>query len=83
MAKIITNTDRLLTKLIQLQQDGKYSDYKFARILRVPRSTWQRTRSGDIRIGVKVIRSVLRAFPELSADVLLLLKGDNNGNANH
>ena len=83
MAKIINKQANLLTKLIDLQKNEHYTDMQFARKLGVPRSTWQLARTQVTKIGRKLLSAVLRTFPELSADVLLLLKGNNNGDAKH
>ena len=66
----------LLEKLIAKQKALGLTDKEFAAVLGVPRSTWQLTRSGVIRLGPRVALAARRAFPELTDEVIAFLLSD-------
>lgn len=77
-----TNEDPhpLLGKLIQLQQDAKLSDYKFAQSLGVGRVIWYWTRKQKRPIGKTLLEAVAKTYPELNADVIDYLRSGDHGN---
>lgn len=66
----------LLERLTEIQRREGYSDTVFARHLGIPRSTWQLTRTGVKRIGRRVALAAMRAYPELTGDVISFLLSD-------
>ena len=78
--KIATTNGLFLQKLIQKQ--GDQSDYAFARMIGVKRSLWQLTRTGKLPIGVTVLKAIVQIYPELNADVLDYLRGENHDDSN-
>lgn len=68
----------LLDKLLKKQ--GDLSDYKFAAMLHIPRTTWLGTKTGSRPIGITLLKAVKRTFPrEFDEDILQFLCGDNSG----
>jgi len=63
----------LLPKLIAKQRERGLSDREFAKLLDVPRSTWQLTRTGRVPLGPKVARGAQRAFDDLAPLATLFL----------
>lgn len=72
----------LLGKLIQLQKDSGLSDYKFAASLGVERVVWYSTRKGGRPIGKTLLKAIVQTYPELNADVLDYLRGENHDDSN-
>ncbi len=68
----------LLEILIGKQKNLNESDVQFARRLGVHRTTWQRTRTGDIRVAESIMTGAVKAFPELKDEVLNFLTNDVN-----
>lgn len=66
----------LREKLVARQQELGLNDTEFARLLGVPRSTWSLTRSGVKRVGPRIARAVLRAFPDLAPEAISFLLTD-------
>lgn len=66
----------LIERLKELQAKEGSSDYKFADKLEISPQLWQMTRTGKREIGLVILRATLRAYPELSRDVLFFLRGD-------
>lgn len=67
----------LLEKIRQKHEASGMTDKDFAqKVLRIPRSTWQRTRTGAIPLGPTVAKAAGRAFPDLTADVVYFLLSD-------
>lgn len=66
----------LLEKLVSRQRELGMTDIQFARMLGIPRSTWQNTRTGVRRIGRRVALATRRAFPDLRSDVDSFLLAD-------
>ena len=75
-SKIATELNPLLIKLIALQ--GDQSDYKFAANLQITRPLWQLTRTGKMPTGLTLLRAIIRTYPELHADVLDFLRGEDH-----
>lgn len=63
----------LLRKLIEKQRSLGLSDRQFAARLRIPRSTWQLTRTGKVPLGPRVARAAQAAFPEFAPDAIYFL----------
>jgi hypothetical protein len=72
--------DLILAKLLERQ--GKLSDYKFARILGIPRSSWINTRLKERPIGVTLLKAIVQIYPELNPDVLDYLRGEDHDDSN-
>lgn len=66
----------LLERLVEKQKELGLIDSEFARLLGVPRSTWQltRTRVKPLRWGIAA--AVVKTFPELEGDVALFLRSE-------
>ena len=65
----------MLLEKLRLKQ-GELSDYKFADKLGVSHQLWQMTRTGKREVGLTVLQGTIRAYPELSRDVLFFLQGN-------
>lgn len=59
----------LLDRLITLQEAHGWSDREFARKLGISNGLWSATRNRRKPLGRKALQGVLRAFPELEAEV--------------
>lgn len=59
----------LLQRLIEKQRELKKNDAQFAELLGIPRSTWQLTRSGRVRMGERVARAARRTFGQTAPDL--------------
>lgn len=68
----------LIERLKELQTKEGLSDYKFADKLEISPQLWQMTRTNKREIGLVVLKAVLKAYPELSRDVLFFLRSDVN-----
>lgn len=66
----------LIEKLREIQTREGLSDYKFADKLGVSHQLWQMTRTDKREIGLTILQGTLRAYPELSREVLLFLSID-------
>lgn len=66
----------LLAKLIAKQEALNLSDQEFAQRLGIPRSTWQLTRTERKRLGPRIARRAMRAFPELTSEAASFLLSD-------
>lgn len=68
----------LARRLDQLQTERGLSDSEVARQAGIPRSTWQRTRSGALPMTERVARAVRPLFPEAEREItMFLLYGDD------
>jgi len=72
---------QLREKLAQIQKAADLSDYKFADKLGVDRIVWYTTRTGKRPIGLTLLKAIARVFPELHADVLSFLFGEDHDNS--
>lgn len=68
------NSKALIDKLIRIQQGHKWSDAIMANSLGINRVTWTMLRNRQTQPGRKVLQGIMRAFPELTTDVLLFLR---------
>jgi predicted transcriptional regulator len=67
----------MLTESLKAKQrELELSDGAFARRLGVSRPLWVAIRSGQRPVGLSLLRGVVRAFPDLEAEVLSFLQGD-------
>jgi len=66
----------LLERLIAKQTELGVSDSEFARILEIPRSTWQLTRTRVKPVMWRVVVAAVRRFPEMAEDATLFLRSD-------
>ena len=65
--------DKLLTK------QGNLSDYKFAAILNIPRTTWMNTRLGLRPLSMTVLKAVSRTYPgEFDKDIIEFLRSEDH-----
>lgn len=67
----------LLHELLKRQQEGQLSDAKFAKRLGIARSTWQLTRTGKRPLRRRVAIGAMRAYSDLTPDVVRFLLGEN------
>jgi len=63
----------LLAKLMKYQRKMNWTDGQMASRLGVSRPYWTQIRNRKFHLGERVLRGVVRTFPELSAEVLLFL----------
>ncbi|MEJ5315227.1 MAG: helix-turn-helix domain-containing protein [Anaerolinea sp.] len=65
-------------ELIETVEERKqmlgWTDETLARALGVSRPLWSQIRSGKRRVTLEVVRGILRAFPDLEAQVMEYLK---------
>jgi hypothetical protein len=66
----------LLGKLIEKQRALGLSDADFARLVELPRSSWQATRVGELPLAPRVVRAALRVWPDLAGAALDWLRGE-------
>jgi transcriptional regulator with XRE-family HTH domain len=66
----------LINKLIRLQETEGLSDEKFARKLKVHRTTWIRIKTSQVNISIEFIRKVLSKYPGLKKEVDIFLFED-------
>ena len=59
----------LISKLRAIQVANGLSDLQMAQLLNVSRQNYNKTRSGKIPLGNKILKGIPRAFPELQEDV--------------
>lgn len=69
----------LIKQLTEAQKHKNMSDYSFAKLLKVPRSTWYVTKTGKKPIGMTMLRAISQTFPELDCLIIQFLKEDHNG----
>lgn len=66
-----------ITEILKAKQrESGASDSEFARVLGVPLSTWKHTRLGRRRLANTIARAAMRAFPELTPQVVSFLLSD-------
>ena len=75
-----TTSDILLAKLLEKQ--GELSDYKFAKILGIPRPSWANTRLKERPIGFTLLKAIVQNYPELHTDILDYLRGEDHDDSN-
>lgn len=74
----ITNNN-LLRDILRKQKDEQLSDYKFAKKLKISRSTWINTRLSSIPLGITILRAVARTYPgEFDEDILNFLRNTDH-----
>ena len=71
----------LVAELIRRQQELGLSDARFARLLEIDRTTWLKTRRGEIPVRLFVLRGTVRAFPDLGNMTLAELASLNGTEA--
>jgi len=71
--------NNLITKLTEIQSQGKMSDAVMAERLGCSRQLWQMTRSGKIPPRITILGCICDGFPELWMDVIyFLIQGGKN-----
>ena len=73
----------LVAELIRRQQELGLSDARFAKLLEIDRTTWLKTRRGEIPARLFVLRGAVRAFPDLSDMTLAELAKRNGKEESH
>jgi len=69
-----------VTRLIDKQTELNLSDGAFATMLGCPRATWYATRAGTRGLGLGLVRTSMRLWPELISEATaLLISGENEG----
>lgn len=63
----------LVSKLIAKQKASGAGDGAFARKLGVTRAVWFNVRTGRQPIGEKMLRGIVRCFPDLNSEVIIYL----------
>lgn len=71
----------MLGKLIERQRALGLSDMRFARLIELPRSSWQATRVGELPLAPRVVRAALRVWPDLAGAALEWLRGEREQEA--
>lgn len=69
--------DALVAALIARQRDLDESDLLFAQRLGISRQTWQFIRTGVRVPGLRTVRGIRQAFPELSSETDAFLSVEN------
>lgn len=67
---------QLIEKLTVIQKTERWSDRQMANQLGISQQMWQFVRTGRHVPGRKTLTGIMRAYPELTADVLLYLQAD-------
>lgn len=65
---------KLIVVVLRQQYKRGMTDTEFADLLGVPQSTWSRTGSGAIPLGMRVLGAVTRQFPHMNGYVLSVLR---------
>jgi len=68
---------QVIDKLKGIQEREGMSDMKMAQRLVCSRQLYQATRTGKLPVNNKIIRGILKAFPELEQDVIYFLSYDD------
>lgn len=68
----------MLDKLMAIQKRKRWSDRQMAESLGISRAMWQHIRTGRVGLGQRTLKGIMRAYPELTADVLLYLQSDRS-----
>lgn len=64
-------TSGLRERLIEIQRGHEWADREMAEKLGITREAWRQVRTGICKeLGRQLIRGALRAFPELSPEIL-------------
>ena len=63
----------LLERLRALQAERGLSDRQVADAMGIPRSTWQRTRAGDLPMSERVARAARTLFPQAEREITMFL----------
>ena len=63
----------LLERLRALQAERGLSDRQVADAMGIPRSTWQRTRAGDLPMTERVARAARNLFPQAEREITMFL----------
>ena len=69
----------LVEALIQRQAKLDLSDGEMAVRLNVSRDLWNKVRRGEKAIGSKLLRGIMREFPDLAPEVLSFLRRNREG----
>jgi len=73
----VVSTIKFIDKLKQIQSDNSLTDLKMAQRLGCSRQLYQKTRTEQIPLGIKILRGVINAFPEeLSKDAIYFLTNE-------
>jgi len=79
---VTINNSTLLSKIIQKQNAEGLNDYAFADKLIIERSTWTHIRLGRRKIGLTLLRAILRTYPELTDDVIAFMHDGDYSQSN-
>ncbi len=64
----------LIERLITRQRELGLTDGEFARRLGISRTLWWAIRTGQRAMGLRSLRGIVRAFPDLDDEVLAFLR---------
>lgn len=67
----------LIESLIEKQQAEHLSNTEFARRLGVSRALWDLVRTGKRGFGERMLSGIVHAYPELTPELLLFLRGED------
>lgn len=67
-----------IAELMRIQARDKLSDEKMAERLGCTRTLWYFTRTGKSPLAAKMIRGIVRSFPELHTCLLVFLANDGD-----
>ena len=74
----------VISKLREIQLAKRLTDSEMAKLLKCSRQTYQKTRTGNMKLGNKILEGISGPFPELKGDVLKItnkkfLPSNDNG----
>lgn len=70
---------KLMDKVKQIQDKQGYPDGEMAEILGCSRQLYQMTRTGKAQLGTKILKGIIKAFPELEGDAIYFLTNSAKG----
>lgn len=65
---------RLITLLEVKREELKQNDLQFAQTLGIGQSHWCMAKSGQRKIGLKLLQAIIRNFGEFTPDVLIYIR---------
>ena len=69
---------KIVGKLREIQLARGLTDMQMAQRLNCSRQNYQKTRTGEIPLGIKILKGISVAFPELQGDVIYFLSNGAN-----
>jgi hypothetical protein len=79
---MVTTEQQLIETLKGKQRVEGLNESDFAKKLGIDRRLWGLTKNGQANIGMSLLKAVMRVYPELSSEVLALLRDSEKGSVN-